>query len=98
MAKICFDESAPCGFLLLKGSGKNKETVLIQTDWDFPGVASTIGWKPCKCGSTDGTVDCKNCNRTASEMITEAYIYLYERNGKRYKNLDVYFEGDCENW
>ena len=49
-------------------------TVLIQTDWDYPGVASVFGWSPCPCGKTDGTVDCPH--RTASEMIAEASQFL----------------------
>lgn len=49
-------------------------TVLIQTDWDYPAVASVFGWQPCPCGETDGTVDCPH--RTASEMIAEASQFL----------------------
>ena len=55
------------------------ETVLVQTDWDFPGTADTFGWQACDCGFTDGTVDCEH--RTASDMITEAYDYLMEHIG-----------------
>ena len=51
------------------------EDILIQTDWDYPGVASTFGWSPCH-SETDGTVDCPVCGKTASEMITEAADYL----------------------
>ncbi len=42
-------------FLLVAEDGRD---LLIQTDFDFPGVASTFGWSPCSCGATDGTVDC----------------------------------------
>lgn len=55
--------------------------LLIQTDWDFPGVASTFGWSPCSCGATDGTVDCDH--RTADEMITDARAFLRERVGSK---------------
>ena len=58
-------------------------TVLIQTDWDYPGLASTFGWEnPCKCGESDGTVDCKKCKLTTSEMITSASQYLDDNEGK----------------
>jgi hypothetical protein len=57
--------------LRLKGTNK---TLLIQTDWDYPGTASSFGWSPCDCGSTDGTVDC--AHKTASQMIAEAGEYL----------------------
>lgn len=55
-----------------KTSGVN--TLLVQTDWDFPGVAGTFGWQACPCGFTDGTVDCKH--KTASEMIRDAAEFL----------------------
>ena len=51
----------------------------IQTDWDFPGAATTFGWRPCECGKTDGTVDCEH--KTASEMIQQAQNYLDEHIG-----------------
>lgn len=53
---------------------ETEEAILIETDWDYPGVASTFGWVPCECGFTDGTVDCEH--RTASEMIQEAQEWL----------------------
>lgn len=50
-------------------------TILIQTDWDYPSVASTFGFVPCEsCRFTDGTVDCEH--HTASEMITAAAEFL----------------------
>lgn len=55
---------------------------IVQTDWDFPGLASTFGWVPCrKCRATDGTVDC--AHKTASQMISEAYDYLMAHLGKQ---------------
>ena len=45
-----------------------------KLDWDFPGLASTFGWTPCPCGTTDGTIDCEH--RTAGEMIAEAHDFL----------------------
>ena len=64
-------------YLISTENGKN---ILIQTDWDYAGVASTFGWVPCdKCGDTDGTVDCKH--KTASQMIAEAQQYLDDHIG-----------------
>ena len=52
------DSSVPCGFILARafrthrGPGRFRwgeaedETRLIQTDWDYPGVASNLGWSP----------------------------------------------------
>lgn len=56
------------------------ETVLIQTDWDYPGIASSFGWMACECGETDGTVDCPH--RTATEMISDAADYLDDNIGE----------------
>lgn len=63
-------------YLLVADDGAE---VLVQTDWDFPGVASTFGWCPCHCGTTDGTVDCPH--NTASEMIAAA-AYLDDHVGE----------------
>jgi hypothetical protein len=63
-------------FILQADDGRD---ILIQVDWDYPGVASTFGWTPCPCGQTDGTVDCEH--RTASEMISEAGEFLRDHLG-----------------
>jgi hypothetical protein len=96
MAYLHFDSKyAPCGFLIVPDGGdpyKDAITRLIQSDWDFPGVASNMGYVPCKCGATDGTVDCTH--KTATEMITEAYDYCRERAGQSFKGLDEYLASD----
>ena len=74
--RITFLE-AECGTFLLRA--EDGRSVLVQTDWDFPGVASTFGWSPWPCGSADGTVDCDH--RTADEMIDDARDFLRERAG-----------------
>ena len=55
------------------------KNILIQTDWDYPGLANSFGWQACKCGSTDGTVDCEH--KTATQMISEAADYLDSHEG-----------------
>jgi transcription elongation factor Elf1 len=48
------------------------ETLLIQTDWDYPGVASTFGWSVqdvqetfCpECGNELDCLYCHNCDIT----------------------------------
>jgi hypothetical protein len=70
-------ESGEFGTYLLKA--EDGQDVLIQTDYDFPGIASSFGWVSCKCGFTDGTVDCKH--KTASEMIEDAGKYLDDHIG-----------------
>jgi len=64
-------------FLLVAEDGRE---LLVQTDWDFPGVAQTFGWSPCSCGKTDGTIDCPH--RAADDMIAEARDFLQERVGQ----------------
>jgi hypothetical protein len=65
--------------------------ILIQTDWDYPGIASAMRWSPraaatraqnarCDHSGTDGTVDCA-CGLTASRMITHAREWIDAREG-----------------
>ena len=72
-------ESGQFGWDYLIADNNSDQTRYIQTDWDYPGVATTFGWCACDCGFTDGTVDCEH--RTASEMITEAGEYLDDHIG-----------------
>lgn len=71
--KISLDLDDLGNYLLVAEDGR---TILVQSDWDYPGVAQSFGWIPCHCRKTDGTVDCEH--RTASEMINEAREYLDE--------------------
>ncbi len=94
MACLFFSSSyAPSGFLIVK-DGANPysdapgDTALIQTDWDFPGVASATGFVPCECGATDGTVDCQH--HKAGDMVGAAYDWLRERDGQSFPDLDEY--------
>lgn len=87
---------APCSFLIIKvdennhalpyrGAANEANSVLIQTDWDHPGVARTFGFtgkNDCaKCGheGTDGTIDCPECGRTATQFIGEAGEWLHDK-------------------
>ena len=58
----------------------------VQSDWDYAGLASSLGWAPCDCGRTDGTVNCEH--RTVSEMLSEAFDYLSERDGEEFELSD----------
>lgn len=67
-------------FLLTAEDGQES---LVQTDWDYAGLALSFGWSPCDCddaGSTDGTVDCP-CGRTVSDMLSDAHDFLIEHDG-----------------
>lgn len=71
-------EDGPVSTFLLKATDGG--SILIQTDYDFPGVASTFGWQPCSCGATDGTIACPH--RTTAEMIAEAREFLESQIGE----------------
>lgn len=66
----------------LEKAGVSTDVQFIQSDWDYAGLASSLGWIPCKCGRTDGTVNCEH--RTVSEMLSEAFDYLAERDGQTF--------------
>ena len=99
MGKIRWDTkvNAPCcpGQIV----GPDRRTILIQTDWDYPGVASSFGWSVrdvqsaddggesvgefCNHDGTDGTVDCAECGVTAREFISAARDYLAGHDGAK---------------
>ena len=93
MAYIYFDSTyAPCAFLIVRDGGdpyKEQDTVLIQTDWDYPGVAGRMGFSLCH-SDTDGTVDCPVCGKTAGDMISSAYDHIADHAGERFVELDEY--------
>lgn len=84
--------NAPCVGKIMADDG---QTLLIQTDWDYPGVASTFGWSTrstqvnrntvddpiCTHNGTDGTVDCPECGCTVSDFIEDARNYLEDNDG-----------------
>lgn len=71
------------------------QTILIQTDWDYPGFATTFGWSiasvqtaereeeenTCDHDTTDGTVDCKECGLRVSDFLSAACDYLRDNIG-----------------
>ena len=73
-----------------------KNSILVQTDWDYPSLARTFGWnmedtqvmnasyygQECGHDSTDGTVKCGSCGLTPTTFISDAAIYLDNNLGK----------------
>jgi hypothetical protein len=68
-----------------------KNSVLVETDWDFPATAQTFGWNirgtqsdgtDCAHSGTDGTVICPDCQLTPSRFICDAADYLDSNLGK----------------
>jgi hypothetical protein len=71
-------EDGPFGTFVIRSEDGRSQ--LVQTDWDYPGVATAFGWVSCPWGDTNGTVDCDH--RCAHEMIQDAYSFLSERVGE----------------
>jgi hypothetical protein len=95
MAFIHFLNYTPCAFVIVRDGGNpqsESDSVLIQTDWDYPGVANCMGWAPCH-PETDGTIDCPECGVSASSMIMAASEHIREHAGESFPQLDDYFGG-----
>jgi len=68
-------------------------SILVQTDYDYPGVASTFGWSlpalvlpdgtlcPSDHDGTDGSIQCPGCGQPASYFIEAAGAYLRDEVG-----------------
>ena len=65
-------------------------SILVQIDYDAPGVASSFGWsirsvqnkaKKCDHVHSDGTVDCEDCGVTATQFIGSAIEWINENDG-----------------
>jgi hypothetical protein len=80
---------APC---CLKITADNGADILIQTDWEWPGIAGTFGFSlssvqrddfetPCEHSGTDGTVTCAACGLTAHDFIAAARDWLDANDG-----------------
>ena len=86
--KITLKDGDFGSYLVVADDGQD---LLIQTDWDFPGIASTFGWTPCSCGATDGTVSC--AHKQAGQMIAEAQAFLDDHIGDEVEDPG-YFGGN----
>lgn len=71
------------GFLLVRAwrDVEERDTMLVQSDWEYPGVAATFGWSPCH-PDTDGTINCRECGKTAGELIASAGRFLARHVGR----------------
>lgn len=92
----CGGKYAPGGFIIVPDGGhyKDDDTRLIDSDWDWPGLASSMGWQPCH-ERTDGTVDCPVCGKSAADLMADAYDFIEAREGQSFDTLDEYLQGDC---
>lgn len=67
--KITLDSNPSDAPGCLKIVAEDGRDILIQTDWDLPGVASTFGWP------------CPKCDTNASFFIQCAREWLDENDG-----------------
>jgi hypothetical protein len=95
MIKLAQPKTAPNFCFEIVNLDDEKQTVFIQSDWDYPSIASSFGWDirntkktdsrgtavTCQHDTTDGTVTCKECGLTASDFISAAYDFLVENVG-----------------
>jgi hypothetical protein len=73
----------------LKIVASDGRTRLIQTDYDWPGIASVFGWSvadvrtpsDCQHEGTDGTIACPSCHLSASEFIQAAREWIDDNDG-----------------
>ena len=76
----------------LREINDGNESVLFQTDWDFPVLARTLGWNGkvgrelCEHASTNGKVTCAECGLTPSDFITAASSWLDKHCGQVFRN------------
>lgn len=88
--KIILDSTpnAPGCYAIL--SEDEKESILVQVDYDFPGLANSFGWdmtelqhegENCRHSGTDGTVVCPECGMTAGAFISAAAEWLDSNDG-----------------
>lgn len=94
-----FPDNAPGCLLIESDNGKD---ILVQTDWDLPGIASTFGWslrevqlpdQDCEHPNTDGTIDCECCGLKASQFIAAAGEWLNDNDGATAEDPG-YFDND----
>lgn len=85
-------DDAPCCIKIVAEDGRD---VLIQVDYDYPGIASTFGWNmrevqvqnagyygvPCDHSGTDGTIDCPDCGIKAGTFISAASEWISDHDG-----------------
>lgn len=68
-------------------------SILVQLDYDYPRVASNLGWTPrCGCRSTDGTVNCEH--HTAGEHIADAEAFFDEHIGDSFEDPGYFDDPD----
>ena len=92
LLSLCHDNGKPITEEWLSTHGGAGETShLFQVDFDYPGLAESLGWdrkfvkNECDHRSTDGTIDCKECGVTVSQFISAATKWLLDHDGDMFE-------------
>jgi len=111
MAFVHFSDYTSCAFLIVRDGGNpqsESDSVLVDLDWDWPGIAGRMGWSlashqvlnrgyygqgPCEHSGTDGTIDCPDCGLTPTSFIREAGEHIRDHAGESFPALNEYFGG-----
>lgn len=85
-------------------NGEEIGSILVQTDWDYPGFAQSFGWslqkvqksrrRKCSHDGTDGTVRCPSCGVEPGQFISAAYDFLVSNDGLRAVDPGYFDEGE----
>jgi len=89
-------------YLLVADDGQD---LLVQVDYDYPSIASNLGWspmkgpecldandQPCDHSCTDGTVDCGACGTKAGDFIASAQEWLDDHIGESFEDPGYFSE------
>lgn len=83
-------------YLLVAEDGRS---LLVQTDWDYPGIASNLGWSPsdvepegeCEHAGTDGTINC-DCGVKVAVFLASAQSFLDDHIGEDFEDPGYFGE------
>ena len=103
---LCEPDNAPGCIAEILNTADERELILVQTDWDWPGVASSFGWnianvpwsknrdgKKCSHRATDGTINCPGCGCPVEKFLEEAAAFIESNYGKTIEDPG-YFDRD----
>lgn len=100
-------DTSDCPGAICKIVADDGRDILVQTDWDAPGIASTFGWfvsnNPgpngphffCFHSGTDGTIDCPDCGTTAATFINDAIEFIRDHDGESVDDPGYFDGGDA---
>lgn len=76
----------PWGGYVVTRDGPAPGVAVYQIDYSYPSLAEDLGASIiCEHGRTDGTVDCPDCGKTASQFIEAAANWLWEHAGDSFE-------------